>query len=126
MKTKLIEATSNKVNWGKFVLARFEHAEWMQKSSVVPTQLLIAGRGWEPRHIWVLDLATGEGAFFMPRGVASEDLKKRIWVCPLFEPFLDWLYTQDLTDLDMLPSVIDLPDAPNAMQGYRREGPEVP
>jgi len=48
-------------------------------------------------------------------------------VCPLYEPFLTWLYTQDTTDLDKLPDFveIDVKDAPFAMSGYRRSGPEA-
>lgn len=122
MKTKLIEATSNRFNWGKFVLARFEEHELAARSAVDGTPLVL-GRGWTTSHLWILDLATGEGAYFAPTGLAKYDLDKhRIWVCPLFEPFLVWLRTQDLTDLSLLPSVVDLPQAPNAMHGYRRTG----
>src|SRR6266702_1985984 len=56
-------------------------------------------------------LRTGEGAFFRVhrQGVASADLDKhQIWVCPMFEPFLNWLYKQDVSDLDQLPSLVDL------------------
>lgn len=76
--------------------------------------------------MWVLDLQTGEGAFFRPGGYAAADLEKhRVWVCPLFEPFLEWLYRQDLTDLGQLPRLVELPDAEFAMRGYRRAGPDV-
>jgi hypothetical protein len=44
-----------------------------------------------------------------------------IWVCPMFEPFLTWLYKQP--DPFAIPAHVDLPDAPFAMQGYRRSGP---
>ena len=71
----------------------------------------------------VVDLETGEGAMFSPGGLAAADLQKhRIWVCPMFEPFLAWLYKQDLSDLTKLPKHVDLPDAPFEMHGYRREG----
>ncbi len=131
MKTKIIEATSNRFNWGKFCLARFDDEEWSIRSPVADENAegytpsgVIAGRGWSRAHLWVLDLQTGEGAFFHPGGAAQYDLNKhKIWVCPLFEPFLGWLYQQDLTDLDALPAVVDLPHAKNAMHGYRRPGP---
>lgn len=49
--------------------------------------------------------------------------KHRVWVCPLYEPFLNWLYAQDLADLDKLPDLVDIPDAEFQMHGYRRPGP---
>ena len=79
--------------------------------------------GWSDQHLWVCDLQTGEGAFFRPGGLAGADLAKRqIWVCPMFEPFLTWLYQQDLTDLKALPDYVELPDAPFGRSGYRRRG----
>jgi hypothetical protein len=44
------------------------------------------------------------------------------WVCPLFEPFLEWLYQQDLTRIEELPSHVDLPEAEFQLHGYRRPG----
>jgi hypothetical protein len=81
--------------------------------------------GWDSRHIIVFDLQTCEGAAFRPGGNAHYDLDKhQIWVRPLFEPFLEWLYKQpQLNDLTALPDCIDLADAPFAMAGYRRNGP---
>jgi hypothetical protein len=128
MKTKFIEATNGPQNWGKFMIGRFEREEWYRPSAVAPSDRwpLMQTVGWRPDHLLVLDLQTGEGAIFGPYGLAHADLEKhRIWVCPLFEPFLTWLYQQDLADLDRLPAHIDLPDAEFAMQGYRRPGPEV-
>jgi hypothetical protein len=46
-------------------------------------------------------------------------------VCPLFEPFLEWLYEQDLTDLSTLPRRVELPDAEFSFTGYRRPGPDA-
>jgi hypothetical protein len=45
---------------------------------------------------------------------------------PLFEPFLTWLYQQDLADLDKLPDFVEIDEkiAPFSMAGYRRPGPE--
>jgi hypothetical protein len=74
----------------------------------------------------VFDLQTCEGTAFRPGGRAKYDLDKhKIWVCPLFEPFLEWLYKQPQhDDLTALPDTIDLPDVPFALSGYRRNGPE--
>jgi hypothetical protein len=75
-------------------------------------------------YIFVLDLQTGEGAMFRHGGFARADLNKhKIWVCPLFEPFLEWLYEQDVDVLSCLPDTVDLPNAPFELRGYRRAGP---
>jgi hypothetical protein len=127
MKTKFIEATQpegKEFNWGKFMLARFEPEEWARRDQVSGS-LMLRGRGWDTYHILVTDLQTGEGAIFRPGGYARGDLKKhKIWVCPMFEPFLTWLYTQDTTDIEKLPALVRL-DAPPEFQGYRREGPDA-
>lgn len=127
MITKFIEATNGPLNWGKFLVGRFEPEEWAQRSGVdlVDSRPLLGARGWAPHHLLVLDLQTGEGAIFRPGGHAGADLQKhRIWVCPLFEPFLAWLYKQELADLDALPAHVDLPAAPFEWRGHRRAGPE--
>lgn len=124
MLTKVIEAAHPfPGNHGKFLLARPD-SEWERRSAVEGGAVPLLHRvGWGVHHLWVLDLQTGEGACFRPGGSAKADLDKhRIWVCPLFEPFLVWLYRQDLTDLDALPDLVELPDAPFAFQGYRRDG----
>jgi hypothetical protein len=124
MDAVFIEATNDNQNWGKFMVAAFTFAEWQVQSSV--RGRMIADRGWEPCHRLVLDLQTGEGAIFRPGGLARADLMKhRIWVCPLFEPFLEWLYEQDLTNLDALPRYINLPHAEFALWGHRRPGPDA-
>lgn len=124
MLTKFIEA-SNGFNWGKFMVAQFAPDEWAVPSRVGPPYSLLHQRGWSPAHVLVVDLETGEGALFRPGGLVAADLKKhRIWVCPLYEPFLEWLYLQDLTDLASLPDRVELPDAPCALAGYRRPGPQ--
>jgi hypothetical protein len=126
MLTRFIEATNGPRNYGKFLLGRFDASEWSYRAALPEAagQRLVAGRGWSPRHLWMLDLQTGEGACFHPGGLASADLDKhRIWVCPLFLPTLEWLYTQDLSDLTALPALIDLPDAPFALGAARRPGP---
>lgn len=121
MKTVIIEATNaahGGINWGKFLIGRFD-TEWGYRS-VIDKRPLVAGRGWSPTDLLVLDLQTGEGTIFSPKGYAKADLDKhQIWVCPMFEPFLTWLYAQDLTNLDALPVVVHL-DAPSELAGYRR------
>jgi len=125
MKTKLIEATNGERNWGKFLVGRLD-SEWARKTVIGGDFSLLGSIGWNPQAIIVFDLQTREGAAFRPGGCAKADLEKhRVWVCPLFEPFLVWLYGQDLSDLDKLPEHVDLPDAPFAMSGHRRPGPEA-
>lgn len=148
MQTKVIEVT-NGFNWGKFMLGRPDQ-EWQLRSGLYDvarratdetlgedtydqlnatnpsTRPLLAQLGWGPEHLWVLDLQTGEGAYFLPGGHAKNDLDRhRIWVCPMFEPFLSWLYQQDLSDLDALPTGVELTEdaAPSALYGHRRPGP---
>jgi hypothetical protein len=137
MKTKFIEAmhVNGDGNWGKFMVARFEEREWNRHSEVLcdeyPAQAgsvgtyLLGSIGWSRRDIVVFDLQTGEGARFRASGSASADLNKhKVWVCPLFEPFLSWLYKQDLTDLDKLPAKVEFTEkeAEFALAGYRRKG----
>jgi hypothetical protein len=126
MQIKIIEATNvtgGGINWGKFLLGRFD-TEWERRSVITDSSTpLLHQIGWDRNHLWVMDLQTGEGAMFRPGGSAEADLHKRqIWVCPMFEPFLIWLYTQNLRDLATLPNVVHLSDAPSAMWGYRRPG----
>jgi hypothetical protein len=126
VKTKFIEVTNGPLNWGKFMLGRFTEEEWAHRSAVDELPLIWT-RGWDEKHILVWDLQTGEGAIFLPGGYAKADLDKhRIWVCPMFEPFLTWLYKQDLSDIDNLPPHVNFSqeEAPFAMSGYRRPGLE--
>src|SRR5262245_54261454 len=109
MQTHFIEATNGPQNWGKFMLARFSTEEWAARSHVDEGRLL-ASRGWQLKHLLVLDLQTDEDAIFLPGGHAHADLNKhQIWVCPLFEPFLEWLWRQDVSDIAKLPHHVDLP-----------------
>lgn len=128
MKTKFIEATNSDAgggNWGKFLLGRFEPSEWARLSGIGLPVSLLQQRGWTLEHLLVLDIETGEGAVFRPGGLARYDLgKHRVWVCPLFEPFLEWLYQQNLSDLDALPSVVQINDPNTTLAGYRRPRPE--
>lgn len=123
MEKHFIEASNSEQNWGKFLILRFNEEEKVQ--SAVTGNSLLREVGWNRHSIIVFDLQTGEGARFLPGGFATADLEKhKVWVCPMFEPFLNWLYLQDLTDLSKLPKFIDLPDAPFEMFGHRRKGPE--
>lgn len=126
MQTHFIEASHGGTgNWGKFMLGRFTEEEWATHSALPEAldQRLLGGRGWAPFHLWVSDLQTGEGAIFRPGGLASADLEKHeIWVCPMFEPFLVWLYKQDLADLTKLPRYVEFPKAAFNLAGYRRKG----
>lgn len=132
MKTKIIEAVQSKAvpgNWGKFMVM-VPDEEWAYRSQV-NTEFsgpLLRSVGWSAEHVWVLDLQTGEGAFFRAGGYAKADLNKhQIWVCPLCEPFLEWLYERyredPRLDIGSLPDVVELPDAEFALAGYRRPGP---
>lgn len=138
MQTKIIEAEQPGDdlfrNWGKFVVMRFDDTEWERQSLVSPLEetpmmralgmgtSLLSQRGWGRDHIIVFDIETCEGAGFAPRGSAHHDLIKHcVWVCPLFEPFLKWLYEQDLTDLDALPDIVQV-EAEFDLAGYRRPG----
>lgn len=129
MKVKFIEATNRGdggLNWGKFAVMRFEADDRSYPSQIDDAGFrLVSGQGWESDHLFVLDLATGEGAMFRHGGSAQADLDKhRVWVCPMFEPFLVWLYQQDVTDLDALPGLVEFTEAeaPSAFAGYRRPG----
>lgn len=115
-------------NYGKFAVGRPGEEEWSWRSYVTGSERpLLRDIGWGPKHLWVFDLQTGEGAFFLPGGHARNDLEKhRIWVCPLFEPFLEWLWKQDCSELGALHAaspVVVLPRAEFAFSGYRRQGP---
>lgn len=122
MQTKIIE-TSGNGNWGKFMLGRFDN-ECSYQSALPEAEGAYPLARWMPSTLLVLDLATGEGALFTPGGLPVADLDKHaIWVCPMFEGFLTWLYTQDTSDLDALPAYVDLPDIPFSLAGYRRNGP---
>lgn len=126
MKTKIIEVTNGPQNHGKFMVAQFDGIDWLYQSVVDPGRYLLGPVcGWSEEHRLVLDLQTGEGAIFRLGGYAHADLDKhRVWVCPMFEPFLAWLYEQDARDLAALPDHVDLPAAPFSMYGYRRPGPD--
>lgn len=132
MRTKFIEATQPgeaTFNHGKFMVGLFDADEWLRVCEIdKPIERSLLYRcGWHRDHVLVLDLQTGEGAIFMPGGLVSADLDKhKVWVCPMFEPFLGWLYTQherfpDESWFESLPSVVEV-EAEAALYGYRRPG----
>jgi len=126
MKSQIVEVTNGEKNWGKFLVAHFDSKEIWHQSAVVPGRELLPLIGYDlgrpERMVWVLDLQTREGACFKIGGYAKADLNKhKVWVCPMFEPFLEWLYV-NYRGIDELPTHVDLPDAAFAMSGYRREG----
>jgi hypothetical protein len=113
------------LNWGKFMVG-VPDLEWAARSEIDPETPypLLQQIGWTPEHVWVFDLQTGEAALFRPGGHARADLERhRIWVCPLFEMFLTWLYRQNIEALHLLPRIVALPDAQFSINGYRRLGP---
>lgn len=112
MRTKIIKAHSEAGNWGKFLVGSLA-GEMGPPSAARPYARVLADRGWSTSDILVFDLETGEGAAFRPGGLAAADLDKHaIRVCPLFLPFLEWLYKQDLSDLERLPSELRLKGIP--------------
>jgi hypothetical protein len=122
MKTYLFE-THGSINWGKFLVGEFDE-EWEWPSAAFPVERsVLYSCGIPHGMVWILDLQTCEGAYFRPGGSAHADLEKhRIWVCPMFEPWLEWFYEQDMSDIGKLPRVLHLPDADAALYGYRRPG----
>lgn len=126
MHSRIIEATQG-LNWGRFLVARFEDSEWQQTAQLAPGKSILASGGNSKDCFLLVDLVTGEGAIFEPHGIAAADLnggRHQIWVCLLFEPVLAWLYANKhlLADLAQLPAVIELPpDTPGGLWGYRRK-----
>jgi len=134
MELKFIEAGhSTPGNWGKFAVGRYTDAELIEPTRFpgCEGQRVVSLRGNGVHHIWVFDLATGEAARFTPGGHAKADLDShKIWVCPLFEPFLVWLY-QHIAEKgqvgwwDELPRSVVMPNnTPFDLAGYRRSGPD--
>jgi len=115
---------SNGLNWGKFAVGRLQsELAWNSSLPGYEHRNLLQQLGYNSTDIWVLDLQTCEGAAFRHGGHAAADLNKHaIWVCPMYEPFLRWIYKQDVSDLAALPRYVDLPDAESALWGYRRPG----
>jgi hypothetical protein len=128
MRTAFIEVTqkAGNFNHGKFLVGQFDRDEGGRPSHLPGYEggRLLGRCGWTPTHFVVMDLQTGEGAIFHRGGNAVADLNKhRVWVCPMFEPFLEWLYAHDWTDVSELPHFVELDTKIAALAGYRREGP---
>jgi hypothetical protein len=134
MRTRIVEATNygSGGNWGKFLIGVMDREEWSRRSSTPgceSTIPLLAAIGWRLTDdtFWMMDLQTREGAAFRHGGHARADLlKHKIWVCPMYEPMLEWLYKQPrdkVMALD-LPEHVDV-EAGFSMAGYRRPGPEA-
>lgn len=112
MKTKIIEASDrDKFNWGKFMLGRFDD-EWHRRGQIDDSrQPLLSRQGWGPDHLLVMDLSVGHSAIFLPRAGSNPivDVENTgIYFCPLFHGFMEWLYQQNLSDLDALPDYVEL------------------
>lgn len=115
METKIIEADQDNVSYGTYLLGKFDREEWARPSIMQGMPSLLHYQGWTGDHILILDLSRpGVGAIFRCGGVPRYDLEKRrllvdkVAICPLFEPFLEWLYTQDTKDLKALPDTVEL------------------
>lgn len=125
MRTIFIEAEDeSKFNFGKFMLGIFGEEEWQYDSVIDKGRRLLDLRRWTKQHILILDCATGEGALFLLGGNAEADLEKhRVWVCPLYQPFLTWLYKHyNENGLEGLPNYVNLGKCETAISGYRRSG----
>jgi hypothetical protein len=128
------------MNHGKFLLARLTPGEQRTPTALpgyedqhLPLMTFGGLRRFHREFTLVLDLQTGEGATFTLDGTADNatyDLERhKIWICPLYEPFLRWLYDQrqwarGAGNLSDVPAYVELPDAPGAFAGRRRPGPE--
>lgn len=126
MITQIVEVINKNQNWGKFLIGKFNRDEWDRTTKIgPPTSLpLLVQRGWATYHRLVLDIETGEAVMVSPGGSAHADLNKhQIWVCPMFEPFLEWWYKEwPAVDVGTFPDVVQLPDAEFQWAGYRRPG----
>jgi len=127
---KFVEAGQSETrsfNWGKFAVGRPTNQEWAEPirfPGCGSFASLLESQGWTQQHIFVFDLSTGEGAMFYPYGLVSANINQhRIWACPLFEPFLEWLYAFIRRNTDIwwneLPRTVVLPDAPAQIYGIR-------
>lgn len=143
MKTRIIQATNNDMNWGKFFVGQFDTDEWMVPCAYpegTENPSVMAARGMHQHQYMVVDLETKEGGIFDLGGMPVIDLdtKHQVWVCPMYSPFLGWLSDQYKEWLlrndgrsyslfmDNLPPSVNLPDAEFSMAGYRRRGVTAP
>lgn len=137
METRFVEAgqgisEQTSANWGKFLVARYSGRELTEPTQfpMCEGQTVVDLRGPGDRHVWVLDLVTGEGVRFdwtTVRNAAAALQRHQVWVCPMFEPLVEWLVTHiraaGTAWWDTLPRCVLLPDAPFALSGHRRPGP---
>ena len=134
MDSRLIEA-ENGGNWGKFMVGQWTHADLEQRSLVAVGEPLLGrtegnlrkGQIDPRRARLVFDLQTKKGGLFEPdpAGDSNADLEASgLWVCPLFAPFLAWLYERGQAPVASLPSIFNLPPAQSKLQGYKRPGPD--
>ena len=128
---------SDEANWAKILLMKFGSEDLLVRSKVSGDFLLKSvdnnrrvKTGTNAEKVFVLDLQTEEGAFFFPRkeGNAKDDLESHeIWVCPLYLPFLIWLYANMPKELKEIPKLVEFPKSTHVhYQGWRRPGPEFP
>lgn len=121
-------------NWGKFQLLQLQ-IEDVTYQSEVHKQMgesapLLRQIGFQRNYIWFLDLQTLEGvAMPPPNGDAATHVKyyldkHQIWVCLLYEPFVSWFWQQGFKSIKECPPLVELPDAPGGLHGYRRGGPD--
>lgn len=153
MDTQFFEVVSDQGNWGKFMVGRFTDVEWARPSAVEAGRPLMAACGWGSgpvnrvenevgvetgtvdrpgsiEHVLIVDMQTGEGGMFIPGGLPRADLQKHgIWVCPMFELFLEGFYNRvKLVGLDaVFADPIKLfrvgPEIELRLQGHRHNGP---
>jgi hypothetical protein len=105
MVTHFIEASDGMMH-GKFMLGRLDSAELGVRSALPGSEedplMRVGGRRrLNERSTLIVDLQTGNGAaFFIGGGLWIADLNRTgpIHVCPMFPPFLKWLYEQKVPD----------------------------
>ncbi len=123
-------------NWGKFAVGRWTVQELGEKTQFpgCEGQRIASLHGWGGDHVWLFDLQTGESARFyinnpVPVDVRSQLKNHQIWVCPMFEPFMVWLWSHIRLNpswWDTLPRTVELPaDTPFEVAGFRRPGPNA-
>lgn len=136
MLSKMVEV-SDQVNWAKLMVSQFDNDELAYKSRVdTEAKSLLEAVAARRKEYWgeaqqkrlVVDLQTDEGAWFLPHPERDPKVdldRHQIWVCPLFYPFLQWLYRTNPVHVSGIPDVVELdPDDVIKFQGYRRPGPQ--
>lgn len=112
METKIIEATRDEGLLDQFLIGRFDDEWWRRGLVNGIQQSLLRQEGWGRDHLLVMSLTRpGNGSIFAVRKNAyprADMEKRRLEFSALMEPFLEWLYQQDLTDLQALPDVVEL------------------